>query len=202
MKRNLVIALLTAGALTVGGTAAAYGISDANGDDAATAAKTKATTVTLNEHDDDGDRDDDARDDRDDRDDAREAREAQQPRKDVKVSAQDAISAALKAVPGGTVTSAELDDADDADERAVWEIEILGSNDTWHDVDVDPASGKVVGKHTDKDDDAEDVREARTALKNVSTDAAAAAKSASGKGFVSSVDLEDRGWEITLGADD
>ncbi|GHC25081.1 PepSY domain-containing protein [Streptomyces albogriseolus] len=159
MKRNIVIAVVTAAALVGGGTATALAVA---GDD------DDSTSVT---------RTDDVRDD--DRDGAAAPG---------KVTAADAITAALKHTPG-TAVSAELDDGS-------WEIDVLAKGDTWHSVRVDPGTGKVLGSSKDDEDDAAEVR---AALKGTSVTAEQAAKAAAAKGTVVSVDLDDdgddRGWE-------
>ncbi|MCT7356779.1 PepSY domain-containing protein [Streptomyces sp. 15-116A] len=184
MKRNIVIAVVTAAALLGGGTATALAVS---GDDDAT----PTSRVT-----DDKGRDDDGRDDdggrEDDPDEARAAASAD-------VTAAEAIAAALKHTPG-TAVSADLD----GDEgRTAWEVDVLGKGDTWHSVRIDPASGKVLSAH---EDDEDDTAEVRAALKGASVSAEDAARAAAAKGTVTSVDLDDDGekvWEVeTSGAGD
>ncbi|MFI2429025.1 PepSY domain-containing protein [Streptomyces sp. NPDC018955] len=185
MKRNIVIAVVTAAALVGGGTATALAVS---GDDAPTTRAAENRAADDDGRDDDerddergradaGDQDDD-RDDRDDRD--RDASSGD-------VTAADAIAAALKHTPG-TAVSAELDDR-------VWEVDVLGRGDTWHSVRIDPGTGKVLDSSRDDEDDADEVR---AALKGASVTAGEAAKAAAAKGTVVSVDLDDdddRGWE-------
>ncbi|KEG40001.1 PepSY domain-containing protein [Streptomyces griseorubens] len=165
MKRNIVIAVVTAAALVGGGTATALAVA---GDDDDT------TSVTRT----DDDRDD-ARDD--DRDGAAAPAAG-------KVTAAEAIAAALDHTPG-TAVSAELDDGS-------WEIDVLAEGDTWHTVRIAPDSGKVLGAQQDDEDDAAEVR---AALKNAKVTAEQAARTAESKGTVVSVDLDDdgddRGWE-------
>lgn len=171
MKRNIVIAVVTAAALVGGGTATALAVA---GDDDDT------TSVTRT----DDDRDD-ARDD--DRDDDRDGAAAPAPAAG-KVTAAEAIAAALDHTPG-TAVSAELDDGS-------WEIDVLAEGDTWHTVRIAPDSGKVLGAQQDDEDDAAEVR---AALKNAKVTAEQAAKTAESKGTVVSVDLDDDGddqaWE-------
>ncbi|MGA5706177.1 PepSY domain-containing protein [Streptomyces cellulosae] len=167
MKRNIVIAVVTAAALVGGGTATALAVA---GDD-------DTTSVT---------RTDDDRDDRDDdRDDDRIGAAAPASGK---VTAAEAIAAALDHTPG-TAVSAELDDGS-------WEIDVLAEGDTWHTVRIAPDSGKVLSAHQDDEDDAAEVR---AALKNATVTAEQAARAADSKGTVVSVDLDDdgddRGWE-------
>uniref|UniRef100_UPI0006EBBDF5 PepSY domain-containing protein n=1 Tax=Streptomyces silaceus TaxID=545123 RepID=UPI0006EBBDF5 len=179
MKRNIVIATVAAVALIGGGTATALAVT---GDDEASAAK--KSSVQLK---------DDGRGD-DDRDDAAENTvEA----KAAKVTAADAIKAAL-AKTGGTAVSAELDEEDGG---LVWGVDVLKGS-TWHDVEVDPGTGKVLDTWVDKDDDGDDAADAarvNAALKGASTSAEDAARAAAAKGEVTSVDLDDDGtataWE-------
>ncbi|MGW5900660.1 PepSY domain-containing protein [Streptomyces althioticus] len=165
MKRNIVIAVVTAAALVGGGTATALAVA---GDDDDT------TSVT---------RTDDGRDDA--RDDDRDGAAAPAAGK---VTAAEAIAAALDHTPG-TAVSAELDDGS-------WEIDVLAEGDTWHTVRIAPDSGKVLGAQQDDEDDAAEVR---AALKNAKVTAEQAAKTAESKGTVVSVDLDDDGddqaWE-------
>jgi uncharacterized membrane protein YkoI len=173
MKRNIVIAAVTAAALIGGGTATALATT---GDDEGSARQAADTRLTG----------DDARDDQDDRDD--DARVSSSD-----VTAPEAIASALKHT-SGTAVSAELDDEDDGG-KAVWTVDVL-SGDTWRSVRVDPSSGKVLGSHTDDEDDTARVR---TALKGSSVTAEEAAKAAAGKGVVTSVGLDedgrDKSWE-------
>lgn len=186
MKRNIVIATVAAAALIGGGTAAFA----TGGDDDSAASK---SSVQLKDSDRKDDRDDDRKDD--DRDDAAEnTAEA----KAAKVTAADAIKAAL-ADTSGTAVSAELDDEDGG---LVWDVDILKGK-TWHSVEVDPGTGKVLGSWTEKDDDSDDAADAariNSALKGASVSAADAAKAGADKGTVTSVDLDDDGtataWNV------
>ncbi|MFJ4281066.1 PepSY domain-containing protein [Streptomyces massasporeus] len=176
MKRNIVIAAVTAAALIGGGTATALATT---GDDQGSARQAATTTQLSNDdaRDDDGDRNDDA-----------------EKTISADVTASEAIASALKHT-SGTVVSAELDDEDDGD-KVVWTVDVLSGDNTWHSVNVDPANGKVLGAHTDDEDDTAQVR---AALKGSSVTAEEAAKAAAGKGVVTSVDLDDDGkgksWE-------
>jgi uncharacterized membrane protein YkoI len=174
MKRNIVIAAVTAAALIGGGTATALATT---GDDEGPARQAANTRMS----------DDDSRDDRDDRDDAEQVADAD-------VTAAEAIASALKHT-SGTAVSAELDDEDDSG-KAVWQVDVLSGDDTWRTVSVDPSSGKVLGAQKDDEDDTAQVR---AALKGSSVTAGEAAKAAAGKGVVTSVDLDDDGkgkaWE-------
>ncbi|MGA5019593.1 PepSY domain-containing protein [Streptomyces griseoincarnatus] len=184
MKRNIVIAVVTAAALVGGGTATALAVA---GDDDDT------TSVTRTDDDRD-DRGEDRSDDRDDRaEDRSDDRDGDDDDGAVRaaaggVTAAEAITAALKHTPG-TAVSAELDDSS-------WEVDVLAEGDTWHTVRIAPDSGKVLGAQKDDEDDAAEVR---AALKGASVTAEDAAKAAAAKGTVVSVDLDDdgddRGWE-------
>lgn len=197
MKRNIVIATVAAMALVGGGTATALATT---GDDESSAAA-KKSSVQLKDDTRGDDRDDDRADDReddrnDDRDDAEENTTAV---KAAKVTAADAIKAAL-ADKSGTAVSAELDDEDGG---LVWDIDVLGKGSTWHSVQVDPGTGKVLGSHTEQDEDGDAKRVAAT-LKGASVNAEDAAKAAAAKGTVTSVDLDDDGtakaWEAETSA--
>lgn len=197
MKRNIVIAAVTAAALVGGGTATA--LATTGDDDGGSTPRADVSTADVSVSDDGG-----VRDEADDRDDDARAASA-------KVTAADAIAAALADTPG-TAVSAELDDEDDdADddgddrrERAAWEVDILAGDGTWHTVRVDPAGGKVLG--SERDDDEDDTAEVRAALKGASVDAAEAAKAtaAAGHSTVTSVELDEDGhygdgkpaWEV------
>jgi uncharacterized membrane protein YkoI len=217
MKRNIVIAVVTAAALVGGGAATALAVS--GGDEASGTSGTSVAQTESRVGDDDGRDDDrdDARDDRDDRDEARDDRDDaraddRDDRNDERVvsggvSAADAIAAALKHTPG-TAVSADLDDDGDSDDgdddgnrgRAVWEVDVLGGGDSWYSVRVDPATGKVLGAHKDDEDDAGEVR---AALKGSSVTAQEAAELVAAKGTVVSIDLDDdddRGWEAETAA--
>ncbi|NEY34211.1 peptidase propeptide and YpeB domain protein [Streptomyces sp. PRKS01-65] len=184
MKRNIVIAAVTAAALITGGTATALAVSGDDGD----APRQGESRVP----DDDTVRGGDARDDGD-RDDGRAVAS--------RVTAAEAIAAALRHTPG-TAVSADLDDADDEGEKAAWDVDVLSGGGTWRSVRVDPATGKVLGSHADDEDDGDDGTAAvRAALKGASVDAAEAARAASARGTVTSVDLDDDDrssavWEV------
>lgn len=199
MKRNIVIAAVTAAALIGGGTATA--LATTGDDDRGTAPR-----ADVSVSDDDGGVRDEAEDRDDDRRDDAGAASA-------KVTAAEAVASALADTPG-TAVSAELDDEDDDGddsgdgdgndhrERAAWEVDVLSGDGTWHSLRIDPVTGKVLG--SEQEDDEDDTAEARTALKGASVDAAEAAKAAAGHGTVTSVELDedgDRGdgkpaWEV------
>ncbi|MEU4686537.1 PepSY domain-containing protein [Streptomyces xinghaiensis] len=133
MKRNIVIAAVAATVLAGGGTAAAVA---AAGDGRAAGDAPARPGAAAGEGSEDSGRSGD-----DDRGRVGEAR----------TTVAEAVRAALEARPG-TVASAELDDEDDADDRPVWEVEILGRNGTWYEVRVDADSGKVTGVAEEDED--------------------------------------------------
>jgi uncharacterized membrane protein YkoI len=184
MKRNIVIATLTAAALATGGTVAAF----AAGDDDATATQRQTNTSAQQA----ADRDDDSADDRDD--DASEDRTAVSG---AKVTAAEAIVAALKHTPG-TALAADLDD-DGAD---AWEVTVVKGDGTEYDVRIAPDSGKVLGaqRDTDEDNDADD-RAELAAVKGAKTDAREAALAAAAKGTVTEVGLDDDNGTVAWGVD-
>ncbi|WP_406454922.1 PepSY domain-containing protein [Streptomyces sp. NBC_00876] len=98
-----------------------------------------------------------------------------------RVAVGDAAAAAVRAVPG-TVTEAELDDEDGG---LVWELDVYGSDKSWHDVTVDAGNGKVLGKHVDDDRDRHAPRQT-----SVTLDEAVAAALKSAPGTVTSVELD------------
>ncbi|AKH83388.1 DNA primase [Streptomyces sp. CNQ-509] len=162
MKRNIVIAAVASAALITGGTVTAVAASD-GGDSGADAASVPADVQVAGDDRDDGQDDRDDRDDRDDdgRDDDRAEAEALAA---ASVSVDDAIAAALRE-HAGTVGSAEFDAADDEgkNEASKWEIDVLGEDGKWYEVNVDAASGDVVadrgdddGQSDDGDDDSDD----------------------------------------------
>ncbi|NGN64925.1 PepSY domain-containing protein [Streptomyces sp. A7024] len=102
-----------------------------------------------------------------------------------RLSAEQAVVAALKAQPGTAVSVTSHSDDDDRG----WEVEILGSGATAHTVHVDPVTGKILTREAERDDDH---RDDRTALRGAQITAAEAARAAAAKGVVTSVDLDDR----------
>ncbi|MDG9705928.1 PepSY domain-containing protein [Streptomyces sp. DH37] len=138
VKHKLVVAAVATAALAAGGSAVAFA-----GDDALPA---DALAASLRADAGDGD-DTGERDERDG--DRRELRGA-------KVTLQEAVGAALKAVPG-TAESAELDDEDG---RTAWDVDVLGEDGRWHEVRIDAAGGGVLGgdgaDRDDRDDRSDD----------------------------------------------
>ncbi|MDQ0751344.1 putative membrane protein YkoI [Streptomyces africanus] len=186
MKRNIVIAAVTAAALIGGGTATALATTE-DGGSARQAANTRLSDDDVRDDQDGPDAQDDGDDDNGRDDDAARAASAD-------VSAPEAIASALKHT-SGTAVSAELDDEDDSG-KVIWKVDVLSGDNAWHSVSVDPSNGKVLGSHTDDEDDTAQVR---AALKGASVTAEEAAKAAGGKGTVTSVDLDEDGknksWE-------
>ncbi|MEU0212208.1 PepSY domain-containing protein [Streptomyces canus] len=176
MKRNIVIATLTAAALATGGTVSAF----AAGDDEATA--TQRQTNTSAQAAADRDDADDAADDRDDN-----ATEDRTAVRGADVTAAEAIAAALKHTPG-TAVSADLDD-DGAD---AWQVSVVKGDGTEYDVRIAPDSGKVLGAQRDTGDDQDgDDRAELAAVKGAKTDAREAALAAAHKGTVTEVGIDD-----------
>lgn len=167
MKRNVTIAAITAAVLIGGTTAATVALAD-SGDGERTSTRS-AGTVTRADDSASGDR-------------------APAAAKSTRITLDQAVAAALKSVPG-TVTEAELDDDDDDHGgRAVWELDIRGSDGTWHDVTVDAATGKVL-KTRDDDNDDRDRHAPRSAAVTLNQAAAQALKTA--PGTITSIDLDD-----------
>ncbi|MEE1764653.1 MULTISPECIES: PepSY domain-containing protein [unclassified Streptomyces] len=213
MKRNIVIATVTAVALIGGGTATAIAVS---GDDEAPTKKT--VSVSNGDHDRDDvndDSDDTAEDKADDKAEDRAARDTDQDAEDKaenaaeakagQVTAAEAIRTALQH-KDGTAVSADLDDEGT---NLIWDVDVLTGGGKWFSVQVDPGTGKVLGSHADRDDDGDDAAETRQiqdALKGSSVTAAEAAEAAADKGTVTSVDLDeesaDQAWEVDTTAAD
>ncbi|MGW8544725.1 PepSY domain-containing protein [Streptomyces albidoflavus] len=201
MKRNAVIAALTAVAV-IGGGAAAVAVS--SGDDApATASPAdRVSLVSGQESTAPADRDDDQDAKDDDRDDRRDdAKDDQDDQRDDKGAAADpgnvtvaqAIAAALNHT-SGTVLSADLDD--DGDRR--WEVEVATGGSTVHEIEIDSTTGKVVRTETDRDeDDAAAELKAVQGAKVSARDAAAAVDAT-----VTSVEFDDGHWEVEAGEAD
>ncbi|WP_432191408.1 PepSY domain-containing protein [Streptomyces sp. bgisy027] len=189
MKRNIAIATVAAAALIGGGTVAAYA---AAGDDDGAATQRQSSVRVSDDRDDSvDDTAEDRADDRDrDRDD--DGVEVRSDAAAAKVTAADAIAAALKHTPG-TAVGADLDD----DGSRMWEVSVVKGDGTDHDVRVSASDGKVLGAHRDGDDD-DDAREDLAALKGADVDALEAAVAAAAKGTVTEVDLDDgpAAWSV------
>ncbi|KND29819.1 PepSY domain-containing protein [Streptomyces anulatus] len=174
MKRNVTIAAITAAVLIGGTTAATVAFADDGDRRGGTSTQQPAGT------------------DRDDRDDDRSYADAEAPRTDggaksTRITLDQAVAAALKSVPG-TVTEAELDDDDDDNDRAVWELDVRGTDKKWHDVTVDAGNGKVL-KTRDDDNDDRDRHAPRSSAVTLNQAADAALRTAPGS--ITSIDLDD-----------
>ncbi|MFF1417215.1 PepSY domain-containing protein [Streptomyces sp. NPDC058280] len=186
MKRNLVIAAITAAALIGGGTYTAVAMDDDDRSGTGTAtAPVPVSRVTAS---------DDATAGTTGTDDTADGVVATR----TGLTASDAAAAALKKYPGA-VASVERDD-DGSDRTSRWEVELLGTDNRWHELKVDAVTGAVRtdGRHDDDDD-----RDDRAALRGAKVDArqAAAAALASVPGTVTSVDLDDdhkSRWEVDV----
>lgn len=177
MKRNVTIAAITAAVLIGGTTAATVAFADDGDRRGGTSTQQPAYTD---------------RDDRDDRDDDRSYADAEAPRTDggaksTRITLDQAVAAALKSVPG-TVTEAELDDDDDDNDRAIWELDVRGTDKKWHDVTVDAGNGKVL-KTRDDDNDDRDRHAPRSSSVTLNQAADAALRTAPGS--ITSIDLDD-----------
>ncbi|RPK50812.1 PepSY domain-containing protein [Streptomyces sp. ADI93-02] len=167
MKRNTAIAALTAAVLVGGGLATTAAFADSDGtrtDDSTASAGTAAGRTGAGQA------------------------VTEKTGKAGRTTVDEAVGAALKAVPG-TVTEAELDDDDDDGGRTVWELDVYGADKVWHDVTVDAGSGKVLSDREDDDNGDRDRHAPRSAA--VSLDAALKAALGAQPGTVTSVDLDD-----------
>ncbi|CAM5517511.1 hypothetical protein Sdia_52680 [Streptomyces diastaticus subsp. diastaticus] len=189
MKRNAVIAALTAVAV-IGGGAAAVAVSSGDEAPATAASADRVGLVSEQGPTATADRDDDQDDDRDDRDDRDDKGAAAGPGN---VTAAQAIAAALKHT-SGTVLSADLDD--DGDAR--WEVEVATGGSTVHEIDVDSTSGKVLRAETDRDED--DAAAELAAVKGAKVSARDAVDAVDGA--VTSVEFDDGRWEVEVGETD
>ncbi|WP_329413678.1 PepSY domain-containing protein [Streptomyces sp. NBC_00704] len=127
-----------------------------------------------------------------------------------KLTAAEAIGAALRHTPGTAVGAGLEDDGADA---GAWHVDVVRTDGSEYTVALSPA-GTVTGAHRDAEDDAEDADEAqdddaadaaearaeRAALKGVEVDAREAALAVTGKGAVTEVDLDADGraavWSV------
>ncbi|MBO2457854.1 PepSY domain-containing protein [Actinomadura violacea] len=118
------------------------------------------------------------------------------PEKAPAVTADQAMGAALKAVPG-TVGEADLDDG-------AWEIDVLAGDGAWHEVKIDASNAKVTADQTGKESDAAEAQGLKNTKVTAQQAAATALKSASGA--VTSVELEHEGdkpaWEVEVAGQD
>ncbi|MCX4655260.1 PepSY domain-containing protein [Streptomyces microflavus] len=172
MKRNVTIAAITAAVLISGTAAATVAFADDDSDG--------RTGTTAQQPTPGAERSDDAKE---------TTRTA--GGKDSRITLDQAVAAALKSAPG-TVTEAGLDDDDDDDDhngRTVWELDVYGSDKTWHDVTVDATTGKVLKTREDDDNDDRDRNAPRSSTVSLNQAAEAALKTAPGS--ITSIDLDD-----------
>ncbi|NGN66055.1 PepSY domain-containing protein [Streptomyces sp. A7024] len=120
---------------------------------------------------------------------------------EAEVRINDAVAAALDAVPG-TATAASLEDEGGS---PAWDIDVLGDGDTWHEVSVDAVT--AIAKDERADGDADDARMAKAAKTSLTEAVDAAEKKVPGE--VTSIGLDERvggrkqlNWEAELRADD
>jgi uncharacterized membrane protein YkoI len=185
MKRNIVIATLTAAALVTGGTVAAFATGD---DETATQSRAGSNTQVIADRDDNADDADDVNDTADDRDDDADDRTAATSGD---VTAAEAIAAALKHTPG-TAVSADLDD--DGRDAGTWDVDVVKSDGSEYSVKVASDTGKVLGAQRDNDDSADDDNDDRAelaALKSAKFDAHEIALAAAAKGTVTEIGVDD-----------
>ncbi|MFI7234776.1 PepSY domain-containing protein [Streptomyces cyaneofuscatus] len=173
MKRNVTIAAVTA-AVLIGGTAAATVAFADDGDDRRTGTTTQQPSAGTERSDDN--REDDRADDR------------STGTQATRITLDQAVAAALKSVPGTVTEAGPDDDDDDNDGRTVWELDVYGSDRTWHDVTVDATTGKVM-KTRDDDTDDRDRNAPRSSTVTLNQAADAALKTAPGS--ITSIDLDD-----------
>ncbi|MCX2967341.1 MULTISPECIES: PepSY domain-containing protein [Streptomyces] len=117
--------------------------------------------------------------------------------------ARQAVERALGEAPG-LATGLELEEDD-----RVWQVRVLGADeDTWHEVDVARADGRVLGvdRDDDRDDDGDgrDPAEVRQALRGAEVDLASAARIAAelDRGPIEEIELAGAFWSVDLDGDD
>ncbi|WP_330173576.1 PepSY domain-containing protein [Streptomyces sp. NBC_01498] len=229
MKRNLVIACVTAAALIGGGAYTAVATGSGPADGGTEPAPRMVSSASLNGAGggDDDRGGDDGRDDRgDDRDDragddngagaagpagaGAGAGKGGSAAAGTGITAEQAAAAALKHRPG-TVASVDLDDDGDDDGPSAarhWEVDVIGGNGTWYDLHVDASTGAVRADRDDDSDDDDDDRNERAAVRGAKVDARQAAAIAlrTHPGAVTSVDADDDRrtdhWDVTVRGDD
>ncbi|MGS2590482.1 PepSY domain-containing protein [Streptomyces hebeiensis] len=187
MKRNLVIAAITSAALIGGGTYTAVSMdrgSAGNGVAAPPVATLTATPTRTASAPPSDDPSDDSRD------------RSTPGERGTKLTASDAAAAALRQHPGA-VTSVDLDD----DRKDRWEVDLLGKDNRWYELDVNATTGSVRAHSDDDGDDSDD--DDRAALRSATVTAQQAASTALGSvpGTVTSAELDDDGdnrWEVDV----
>ncbi|MFD7220549.1 PepSY domain-containing protein [Streptomyces sp. NPDC059892] len=216
MKRNLVIAAITAAALIGGGTytAVAMGGDDSRGTTGSATPPAPVAQLGVVSDDSGNDILDDSQDDgrdgardggKDDgKDDRAPVKRQQAGGSGTGLTASEAAAAALREHPGA-VASVERDD----DGGRHWEIDLFGKDNRRHELRVDAATGSV---RVDRDDDGDDDRDDdhgddRAALRAASVDVrrAVAAALASVPGTVTSAEIDDDHdgrWEIDVRGED
>ncbi|MFE9883711.1 PepSY domain-containing protein [Streptomyces scopuliridis] len=206
MKRNLVIAAITAAALIGGGTYTAVAMGGDDGRGATGTATPPAPVAQSGTGADDSGNDilDDSQDK------GKDSTVKRQPAagSGTGLTASEAAAAALREYPGA-VASVERDD----DGERHWEIDLFGKDDRRHELRVDAATG-TVRVHRDDDGDGDgdddrddDHRDDRAALRAASVDVqrATAAALASVPGTVTSAEIDDDHngrWEIDVRGED
>lgn len=174
MKRNIVIATLTAVALA-GGTVAAF----AAGDDEREGGSVQVVS----------DRDDDAAEDR--------AEDRTVARSGAGITAAEAIAAALRHTPG-TVDSAQLED--DGADAGAWGVDVVREDGAEYDVEVS-GSGEVLGVQRDSDKRDSEEQAESAALKGAKVDAREAALAGAAKGTVTEVGADDENDAVVWGVE-
>ncbi|MFF3751006.1 PepSY domain-containing protein [Streptomyces sp. NPDC002018] len=188
MKRNLVIAAITAAALIGGGTYTAVAV---GGDDSTAGSGTATGTSVLPAPV------------------SRLGAPDDSPRVSrAGVTAGQAADAALKKVPGTVVSVERDDDGDDRDRRdGRWEVDVLGKDDRRHELKVDAGGTVRADGRADDDGDDDDDRDDRAALRGATVDArqAADAALAAVPGTATSVEIDDDRtghWEVGVRGED
>ncbi|ARQ68404.1 PepSY domain-containing protein [Streptomyces marincola] len=195
MKRNIIIAIVAAGAVVGGGTLA--GATMGSGGDSEQASNT-LEPISVAEAGGSASGGDDDRDDRDDRNERNERGAGGGEGS----AAERAVHSALTARPG-VVTEIELDDDDDddGDRHRAWEVEIFGDDDRWYEVHVSEDGREVLDSH-DKDDDDDDDRAVAVSLRsgNAEVDVLGAIRLAEQQtsAALREADVDDGHWELEL----
>ncbi|WGW11672.1 PepSY domain-containing protein [Saxibacter everestensis] len=94
-----------------------------------------------------------------------------QPSAEASLALEDAGAAALKAVPDSTLISIETEER-----RAVWEVQVVTSDGTEHEMLISRSDGSVTEGPTKEDDDAADKAKHQDRVKAAKLDYRAAAK--------------------------
>ena len=123
---------------------------------------------------------------------AKEQAEAKKVLAAAKIDLLTAVKTALREFPEGKAFRAETEEKDG---KAIFEVHIL-AGDKVKEVEVDAVSGKVIEAKDDKDEDADELKEAKAALAKTKTTLAAAIESAlkgkeNAKAFEASIEMEE-----------